>query len=428
MADEEITKAEQVSDENRQANDLPDDRAEPNTVDPGESRAAPKDDKPEEPEKPKQHSKYQNKRADIYAKAKANRDKADEETDIDGLSDDRERQVWGDKVETRADREARRREERGEVEETPTEPEKRAVEAPESRMRLNVRGQEVELPQDEVIALAQKAAAAGDILEHAKQLRAEQMQILEDLKAAGGKPTPAGNQPSESAHTDDQANQPDDSELDEIIDRIQVGSPEDAKKALAKYGENIVNRVMERIGNIDEHIERTIRVNDENSQRKREMNETLSKFSKDNPEFAKSHSMQTALATEAMSTMRENMRAIGVQDSSIESIKRERGLNDMEATAWAHRWLRGQGHDIPDNETVLRTSATRLRDQFGVQKQTEQRPEEIRVSDERIERKRNLGPQPRRANAAPTAEVKERSREDARKQAVRQMKAYRRGR
>lgn len=427
MVDEEITKAEQVSDENRGANDLPDDRSEPNEIEPGQSREPTREEKTEETEKPKQVSKYQDKRSAIYAKAKANRDQADEDTNIDGLSDERERMVWGDKVETRADREARRREERGEVEETTTEPEERAVEAPESRMKLKVRGQDVELPQDEVIALAQKAAAAGDILEHAKQLRAEQMQILENLKAAGGKPTPAGDQASESAQTGDQAKQPDDTELDDIIDRIQVGSPEDAKQALAKYGENIVNRVMERIGNIDEHIEQTIRVNDENSQRQREMTETLTRFTKDNPEFAKSQSMQTALATEAMSTMRENMRSIGVQDSSIEGIKRERGLNDIQAVAYAYRWLRGQGHELPDNETVLRTSATRLREQFGIQKQ-EQRQEEPRVSEERIERKRNLGPQPRRANAAPTAEVKERSREEARRSAVRQMKAYRRGR
>lgn len=424
MADDD-----QIQTENREANDLPVDAAEPvGNIEAVESRAAPKeepkDDKPAE----KKVSKYQDKRADIYAKAKAKRDKADEETDIEGLSDERERMVWGDKVETRADREARRREERGEVEKAPQEAVDRPVEAPESRMRLNVHGKEVELPQDEVIRLAQQAAAAGNILENAKQARAEQLQILEELRQAKANQSPAEQKASESAQTGSGENQPDVDELDEIIDRIQVGSPEDAKAALAKYGDMIVERAAERYGYSDQRVEETIRLHEENTRRQREMTETLSSFYKDHPSFEKSGSLQMALATEASEAMREKMHAIGVSDETIEQIKRSRGIsNDIAAVAWSYRYLKGQGHDLPDNEAILRTSAERLRRSMGAP-ETARRQEEPRVSEERLERKRNLGPQPRRANAAPTAEVKERSREEARRSAVRQMKAYRRGR
>lgn len=425
MADE--IEGEVISQENREAADLVDDRAEPIE----ESRAEPvKEEAPAEPEKkePRVGSKFGDKRSDISKKYREARDRADEDHAVEGLEDDRERMLYGRDVETRADREARRREERGETVEETAGPEERAEEAPASRMKLNVRGKELDLPQDEVIALAQKAAAADEILDHAKQIRAEQQRILDELQTARGNQTPAEKQASEAAQDDEPAKQPDDSELDDIIDRIQVGSPEDAKKALEKYGDNIVTRVMERIGNVDEHIEQTIRVREENTERQREMMQTLDSFAEKNPEFAESPALQSALATEAALTMRENMRAIGVRDDTFESLKEQHGFSDQQATAYAYRYLRGKGYELPDNGSVLTNSAEKLRKTFGISRQAEQQQNEPRDQSERVERKRNLGPQPRRANASPNAEVKERSIEESRKQAVRQMRMARRGR
>jgi hypothetical protein len=423
--------ADQIAEENRRAMDLPDDRAEPL------GEAAPQSREPAAPSEPEKRdiprgNKFDDKRARIAQKFKESREPKEGEEEFAPVPPDREKVFFGQNTETRSDREARRAAERGEgdpVAETPQQRgEEPSAESPaQTRRRLKVNGREVELSEEEVIAHAQKSLAAGDVLEQAKSLRAEQLSILEELRAAkANQSQPA--QPARVQEEQEPVTKPDDAELDQIIDRIQVGDAEEAKQALQKYGEHIERRILDRIGNLDETIAVTMQTVEQANERKRQTLSTLEGFATEYPEFKESKSLQTALAHEAADVMKNHMTELGVRDETLERIKRENGFDDLQTIAYAYRTLREErGYtELPDHAAILRRSGDALRQRFGYRR-PEPSPQPHDPSA-RHERKRDMAPQPRRATAMPSADVQEKSRDEARREAVRQMRMSRRGR
>lgn len=423
---------EQIAEENRRATDLPEDRAEPtresDTPPPQEQR-----DTPPEPEDKKipVGSKYASKRDRLYQKHRENREPGEGEEEFAAVPSDREKVFFGENVETRTDREARRREERGEdtTDQQPTDDgQDPPVEEPaQTRQRLKVHGREVELSDDEVKALAQKALAAEDILGEAKQLRTEQTRLLEELRNARADHSQDGKQPSAPQGDGDPATEPDDDELDAIIDDIQTGGREEAKAAFRKYGDSLEQRMLERIGNLDERIAETTQTLNETNERQRQTRQTLEEFSKEYPEFSTSAPLQSALAHETAARMRQEMINIGVREETLDGIKQKYGFDETQAAAFAYRTLQQRGHELKDHGSLLRESADSLRSTFGAPAAQKPAPasEPAKGVDERIERKRTMAPQPRRATTAPSSDTRERTREEARKEAVRQMRVSR---
>ncbi len=296
------------------------------------------------------------------------------------------------------------------------------------RRRLKVNGQEIELGDDEVIAAAQKALAADRILDQAKALRREQQVILEELRAARAN-QPAAADPRPARQDDGAATMPDGADMAEIIDKIQIGDPEEAQAALRFYGDAIEQRILERIGNLDETIASQVEVVNENRRRREETLATLRSFGDGNPEFRENRALQAALAQQVADTMQARMFEIGVEPETLDELKRRHGMNDAEVTAFAYRALQSQGHAVPSHADILNHSAATLRRQLGMPPSgSAGRTANGYSAEARGERKRALSPQPRRATTPASFDAQERSREDARLQAVQQMRAARRGR
>lgn len=380
--------------------------------------------------------KFDDKRANIYAKARQRREPAEGEEEFKAYEAEDERRIFGKNVETRADREARRQEVRDGVVEPviETRAETRTVAEPEAqavKRRLKVNGQEIELDDERVVALAQQALAADNVLEKAKAVKAayeSKLEALNSVKTAdhsgdGGKAT--------ETQKASEATIPDDADLDDIIDRIQVGDKDQAKAALQKYGnltiERAENRIMEKLGDIDSRIAETTRITNENERRRHESAQVLADFTKDNPEFKEDVSLQQALFTETVQQMRKHLMDVGVRPETLDDLRKSHGFDDNKAVGFAYRALQDKGHVLPDHGTVLRSSAKSLREKFGVRDVEQPQTTEPPSTEIRTERKQMMAPQPRRANIAPTAEAKERDIQTARLEAVRQMRAARRG-
>lgn len=424
-------KAEQNAEENREANDLLADTVETPAVE-REAEALEKQEAASEPEKkePARGSKFQSRREEIYAKHRQSREPKDGEEEFAPVPPDREKVFFGQNTETRSDREAKRalERERSETGVDPTDDEVRTEEPAQTRHKLKVHGRELELSQEEIIAHAQKSLAADGLLDDAKRMREEHRQMLEEIRAANQNRTEEPSKGQKKA--EEPATKPDTAELDRIIDRIQVGDKEEAAAALMEFGDDIRNRieqrVEERIGNLDERIAATTRQTAEAERRREQTMATLNEFADDYPEFKTNESLQTALAHETAKVMKTHLIEAGVQPETLSGIQREHKLSEMEAVSWAYRSLRDGGFDVPDNASLLRTAGDTLRKNFGVKREPAPQPN-ANVPADRQERKQNMAPQPRRASAPPTTETQERNRDDARRQAVRQMKAFRRG-
>ena len=368
-----------------------------------------------------------NKTAAVEAYRKS-REPKEGEAEFQALPDSVEKTRFGANVETRADREAKREEARN-----PT-PVERAADAPVEtpqvvRRVLKVQGREIPVTEEERDALAQQAYAAGDIIARAKQFRAEQAEILETLRkqaAANHSQPPAdGSRPQQTTPED---TKPGDDELDEIIDRLQVGDRNEAKAALIKHGDIVARRLKDEIGDIDARIDDTIRTREENGRVARQTREVWDGFVAAEPAFKENVALQTALATETIGQMKSELLNIGVREEVLERYQRENGLSEADVVGKAYRDLLNQGRTLPSHGDILKKSAKSIRQGLGL-RDPAPTPQVVSYDPaERVERKRVLTPQPRRANVAAGSEADTTNREDRMREAVRQRKAYTRGR
>lgn len=419
---------DQIHDENRAALDVGSDPVEPAAGRESAADLAPAAEEPERREIPV-GSKFADRRAAIYAKARESREPGEGEEEFAPVPADREKMFFGKNTETRSDREARRAEARGEPV-AGAEPPVVAEEPAATRHKLKVNGRELELSHEEVIAHAQKSLAAGDILEHAKAVRAENQRVLDELQRARATTSPATSPSSEAQPGDEKVTKPDAAELDQIIERIQVGDRAEAVQALEKYGDLIEQRIQSKIGDLDERIAETTRSLNERDERRRQTMATLDDFGNEFKEFKDSPSLQTALAHETASIMKTHMMAeLGVTADTLGSLQQQMGGDELKAISYAYATLQKKGFAVRPHGELLRQAGTTLRERFGVKPQAKPDPQQQpHDMTGRQERKVNMAPQPRRATAMPTADKVERSREEARLQAVRNMRMARRGR
>jgi hypothetical protein len=334
------------------------DTAEPQAVENSETVEATEGAEPKREEAESSVPKVRgvdDKRAKLYEAAKARRAQDDDFKPY--ASDEEERKAFGKNVETSFDRDQARN------------PEPEAEEPAPTRRKLRVNGRDVELSDEEVTALAQKAAAAGDVLEQAKGIKARLQAQLEMLNAQQAATMAQGEQRSQPQAALPEDTKPGDDELDAIIDSIQVGDKNEAAQALEKYGSRLEARILQRFGDLDSRIADTTRTLAENERRQNESNKVLQEFSKENPEFDKNPSLAYALYAETLSSMRNQMAEMGVDNQTFENLKRQHGLNDESVIGYSYRHLQSQGYQLPSHGELLRQSATRLRQAFGMPQQ-----------------------------------------------------------
>lgn len=369
-----------------------------------------------------------NKNAAVEAYRKS-REPKEGEAEFQALPEAVEKSRFGANVETRADREAKREETRNPQPKPEVQPDQPAVETPQVvRRTLKVQGRDIELSQDEIDRLAQTAYAAGDILGRAKRERAEAAEILETVRkqTAANHSQSADDRPSPQQTTPEDT-KPGDDELDEIIDRIQVGDRNEAKAALKKHGDLIARRLEEKIGDLDARIADTIRTREESNQTAKQTREVWDGFVTAEPAFKDNRTLQTALVAETTSQMKHELLNLGVREELLERYQQQSGLSEVDVVAKAYRDLLGKGHNLPSHGDILRQSAKSIRQGLGI-RDPAPTPQVVTYDPaERVERKRVLTPQPRRANIPAGADA-EASREDKMREAVRARRSYTRGR
>lgn len=389
-----------------------------------------------EPREPvKREGPYEARRKAIAEKFRRQRAGDQDAIDVYG-GEDREKEIFGDKIETRSDRLRAADEvdgggtEPGHGASSPDAPAGETA-AERRRRKLKVNGRELELDEDEVVAHAQRSLAAGQVLEDAKRLRDTYFQKLEALATA------RENQPAEARTTERQPKdasedtKPDDQELDDIIDKIQVGDRREAGEALRKHDEALEQRILSKIGNLDERIERYTNAQAERQTVEQQTRSTLEQFVSDHSEFAENPVLQQALQGQLLASMRDRMSEIGVNDEGLRRFQESMGIPDPAAAIGAaYRWLRNNNYSLPEQGEVLKESAERVRSAFrsayGDKEQTDRGVDTLRRT-EALQRKRSMALQPRRAGAS-VVEQPDLSRDEVRRQAARDARSARRGR
>lgn len=367
----------------------------------------------ERPEKkePVIGSKFNDKRAEIAKKFRAERDARNGEDSLEIVPKEREKVFFGEGVETRQDRIDRQREARGE----PVGDQKPAM------RRLKVNGREIEVSEDDLVKHASRSLAGDDHLEASKRIRDEANQILGELNQIkrtaisvdhGETVENVEDRPTETAAILDGV------DLDKIAERVQLGTAKEAKEALAELI-SVTARMA--TGNLDERVTEIVTTNTENSRKLREAREAISELGTTYPELT-SKPMQAALAVQTIDVMRDAMRGAGLTDEFVEDLKRTQGWDDLRATKYCYDEMERLGHRLPSRKEILTKASGAIIEMAGLAPRRS--PSALTLGD-RQDRKQQITSQPRRALQPSNLEQRERSRDEVRRDAVAQMRAAR---
>lgn len=231
--------------------------------------------------------------------------------------------------------------------ETPPEPE--APPEPVKR-KLKVRGKEVELSDEEVLALAQKAAAADDYLGEARQTLDNAKSLQKEIEATRTAPPgkhPTGSdaaQPPEPAKTPDASEHPV-SPFAKLVEAIQFGDPNDAGKSL----EELINtEVDKRTKPAAKEVLEQQRMADEAARSKKYLDD----FRSENKEIASDPFANAVIERMLIQKQLEDIKELGVDESQLPK-------TPGDIVQW-HLWYRTNGYKVRDVTTLLKTS----RDEF----------------------------------------------------------------
>jgi len=271
---------------------------------------------------------------------------------------------------------------------------------PEQKFKLTVNGRQVEMTADQLVAEAQKALAAGDILGEAKSLRTE-IARLRDEALAGRQPVPAnqGNEPAQPEQPlapTDVANQDD---LVAVVERIQFGDPKEAaallRQTIASEAAKVTAPAVEAgltQGRLREEGARTLKV--------------LQDFKDQNPELAADPIAHAAMERVVLDLQLEDLGKAGLDPGQLRTDGRPPTAADI---ANAHRWLRSQPgtEALRSPETMLVEAKNKVLAWKGVAPQPQSDPPpppvppqngvpRVEISVNRAERRAAVQPQPQR--------------------------------
>lgn len=363
---------------------------------------APVDDNPRPAEPPKPEMLEQDPRAAIAARFKKLRE--DKEPPVETTGDFVDpSQVYG---------------QAGKVEEEPPAPP--AAEQPPAqptKRKLKVNGQEQEYTEEEVIALAQKAAAADDILEQAKERLAESKRVLETTRVHVSRQNPAEEPAPTATETDDGDGQQNPADpLKEAIEQIQYGDPDKAKEVLGKTIAEVATAAVKQVSwedRVQADVASDLRAHDD--------------FVKKNEDLAKDPRAAKLIRAELLDGYAEDLRKIGVPDDKIPT--------DATQLANLHRGHKLRGAQVRSVSKLLEDAGNSVREfakigaprqETAPQRPTNPNPERVQVNLNRDDRRRAIPQQPQRANVQPAqTNTAPASQMDSRKAAVERAKAAR---
>ncbi len=242
-------------------------------------------------------------------------------------------------------------------EETPQVATPQAQPPQPKKVKVKVRGQEMEITEDEYHAAAQKALAADNYLDEARSKLDQVDALLRDTRTRAqhpGQPSehPAGQntvQPGEpEPHQPVEPQQPEDDPLDKAIEAIQYGDPAEAKTLL----NNTIERRAEQVASkVVTNTLQSQKVADEIGRSKA----VLEDFKAQHPELASDPRARAAMEATVYELQIEDLKELGVDPSQI---KTQTGRVTPADIAQAHLWYRVNGYKVRSPAVLLQKAHT----------------------------------------------------------------------
>jgi hypothetical protein len=318
-------------------------------------------------------------------------------------------------------------------------------EQPGAKRKLKVNGKEIELTEDEIVTQAQRALAADDILDGAKRDRELAQELLRTAQSAV-KPagTPAADEPEPSRAADPaptSATKLTGVDFAKVINLIQIGTEEEGAKALQEaIGTAIEQAQATAREQLESSLPSQVRSINDVEQRLTKTRSQLEQIYDANPELRTDEIVQNAFVGATASEMKKHIIGAGVKPEKLEEYIRNSRLSPADTIGAVYNQL-SREHNLPAHADVVAAAHKALVDRNYLkpigerprQQETERRPAPDNSNtrydpQQRLERKREIAPQPRRAGVIPSSESRDVSSEERGLSAVRQMRAHRRGR
>jgi hypothetical protein len=253
-------------------------------------------------------------------------------------------------------------------------------------VRVKVRGQEQDLPLEEVIAKAQIAMAADNYLDEAKGKLNEVDALLRDTRARAPRAGQDGEHHAGTESAQQHAEQtpqpgvdpqhPEDGDLDRLIETLQFGDPTEARGLLA---DSIRRRAQEAVQPAVEATLRNQRLKDEGARTAK----VLADFEGQNPELASDQMARAAIERRIFDLQIEDLKAIGVDPAKIPT-EGGRAITPADI-ALAHRFYRSEGYQVRSPADMLETAKTDFMSWRGVKKTNETASDPAQKGEPRVE-------------------------------------------
>ncbi len=296
---------------------------------------------------------------------------------------------------------------------TPTDPSQQAK-APETgetkrKFKLKVRHQDMEMDEDQVLALAQKAAAADSYFEDGRRFYEEARRQADSRRAAGapqqGQPRAQDEQPHDPSQGD-----PHQDPLAAVLEKVQFGAdPKEAARELRTVVNQTVLNTSQRALVQQKMAE--------------DVTETLTEFQRiksENPTLFADEFAEPIMQKLLLDGYKEDLRKIGVPENRIP-------VNPNDLADW-HRFYRIKGQPVRKAGTLLNDVKQRYSDwRSGTKTPNKPVDSTSRVAVNRDDRRASIPSQPTRS-AAPQQVPQAAPQRKTREQVMADMRAARRGR
>ena len=215
-----------------------------------------------------------------------------------------------------------------------------------AKRKLIIRGKEVEVTDEEFLALAQKAAAADDYLDEAKRKLKEVDELVRQTRTQAGRDSQTNtqngqNNPQNNGQED--PNAPGDEHhvdpFEKVVETIQFGDLKEAARLLREVSTNPVD---------------TRKIAGEQLEQERMRNEAirsqkiLKEFEGQHPDLAKDQYALAAMRARLIELQTDDLKGLGLDEAQIPK-------SGDEIANW-HMWYRQKGHSVRDVDVLLKTA------------------------------------------------------------------------
>jgi hypothetical protein len=217
------------------------------------------------------------------------------------------------------------------------------------KVKIKVRGEEREVPLEEVLAQAQIAYAADSYLDEAKGKLKQADTVLRDIEQRASRPAQDGIHPADPNATHAAPLQPNgdpqhpEDPADRLIETMQFGDPEEAKQLLR-------NTIATEAGKAANQAIAQSRLEQEDARGAT----VLKAFSDSHPELAQDPMARAAIEAKIYELQIDDITKLGIDPSKLRTDGRPATPADI---AFAHRNLRSRNYAVRNPEQMLKDAS-----------------------------------------------------------------------